>query len=265
MSRKLFTNNANTTLASGISSSATALNVVSGTGALFPNPTGGDNFTFTLVKNGNPTVYEVCLCTARSGDTFSTIVRAQENTPSALSWNAGDTVTLLPTAAGLDDFLQAEDLPVVLSAYKPATTTRSSNVFAADPDLVIAIPGAGTYEIGLGLYYYQAAGFGTNAGISFSLNASVLGNLAYSIVNGIYYYSGNTAGIAAQLAGPITSDLLVQATLDVANNADWYNGRGTITTTGALNLTINWAQTFTNAGAATSLLRGSYIKASQIV
>ena len=81
----LYTNNANTTLASSITNSATSLTVASGAGALFPNPTSPDFFYCTLDDNaGNIEIVQV---TARSTDTF-TIVRGQDGT-SGVAWNAG--------------------------------------------------------------------------------------------------------------------------------------------------------------------------------
>ena len=109
MSNQLFTNNAATTLASGISSSATSLTVATGNGALFPNPTvTGDvrtnQYFLATLQNTAGTVKEIVKVTARSGDTF-TIVRAQEGT-TASAFVTGDTVTLRATAAGLTNFVQ---------------------------------------------------------------------------------------------------------------------------------------------------------------
>jgi hypothetical protein len=111
MARRLFSDNANSSLAAGISSTATALSLVSGGGALFPNPnTGlGQNFTFTLVKNGNPSIYEVCNCTQRTTDTFAVITRGLEGT-TAVSWSAGDFVYKYPTAGDMQQFQQADDV-----------------------------------------------------------------------------------------------------------------------------------------------------------
>jgi len=100
MAQYLFTNNAITTLASSINSSVTALSVVAGAGALFPNPGSGQQFSATLVSATNPLIKEIILVTARSGDNFTTIARGQEGT-SAVSWNAGDTVMHAATAAAL--------------------------------------------------------------------------------------------------------------------------------------------------------------------
>src|ERR1700683_372433 len=119
MSLRKFTNNATTTLAANITSAATNLSVVAGTGSLFPavtTSTPQPYFTATLIKAGVLTTFEVILVTARSGDTFGTIVRAQEGT-TALAWNAGDTVALLPTAAGMASFAQFGDLQTQAGNY----------------------------------------------------------------------------------------------------------------------------------------------------
>lgn len=94
----LFTNNAASTLASGISSGATSLSVATGAGALFPSPSGGDFFYATLVDASNN--IEIVKCTARSVDTM-TVVRAQEGT-TARSYSTGDKFELRTTAAGLN-------------------------------------------------------------------------------------------------------------------------------------------------------------------
>jgi hypothetical protein len=92
----LYTNNAATTLASGITNSATSLTVASATGGLFPSPTGTDYFYITL-ENSAGTVREIVKCTSRSSDTL-TIVRAQDNT-SASAFSTGDKVELRIVAA----------------------------------------------------------------------------------------------------------------------------------------------------------------------
>ena len=71
-----FTNNAATTLASGINASVTSLSVASGTGTLFPTLAGSNYFYCTLANNAG--TVEIVKVTARSTDTF-TIVRGQDN------------------------------------------------------------------------------------------------------------------------------------------------------------------------------------------
>jgi len=98
----LFTNNAVSTLASGISDVATSLTVQAADGLKFPNPTGNDSFLITLEDASNN--IEICECTNRSGDVF-TIVRAQEGT-TALNWLSGDSVELRITAGVLSQYRQ---------------------------------------------------------------------------------------------------------------------------------------------------------------
>lgn len=92
----LYTNNAATTLASGITNVATSLTVATGAGALFPNPTSPDVFYATL-ENAAGTSREIVKVTARTTDTF-TIVRAQEGT-TGTAFSTGDKVELRLTAA----------------------------------------------------------------------------------------------------------------------------------------------------------------------
>ena len=100
----IFSNNAATTLASGITNVATSLTVASGTGSLFPNPTGGQYFYMTLANTGG--TVEIVKCTARSTDVF-TIVRGQDNT-SAVAWNSGDKVEQRVVAADLNNMGQLD-------------------------------------------------------------------------------------------------------------------------------------------------------------
>ena len=99
MGRPLYTNNAATYLAFGITNTATTMQVSANAGSLFPNPTGGDYFYVSLISLSGP-IIEIVKCTARSGDIL-TIERGQEGT-SALYWNMGDNVQLRITAAGMN-------------------------------------------------------------------------------------------------------------------------------------------------------------------
>jgi hypothetical protein len=100
MAQPLFTNNAATTLASGITNVATTLTVASGTGALFPSPT-GSNYSYVTLINAAGSVLEIVKLTSRSTDTL-TITRAQEGT-TASAFSTGDKVELRVTAAGMTD------------------------------------------------------------------------------------------------------------------------------------------------------------------
>ena len=93
-----FTNNATTTLASGITNSATSLTVASGTGTLFPTLTGSQYFYCTL-QGAAGTPIEIVQVTARSTDTF-TIVRAQDGT-SASAFSTRPFWAAAPSAAAV--------------------------------------------------------------------------------------------------------------------------------------------------------------------
>lgn len=97
---QLFTNNANSTLAAGITDVATSLTLATGKGALFPSPTGGDFFMLTLTQAEAETSWEVVKVTARTGDAL-TIVRAQEGTTGA-AWGTGSKAELRVTAEALN-------------------------------------------------------------------------------------------------------------------------------------------------------------------
>lgn len=92
----LYTNNAATDIVSALSNSATSISVISGDGALFPNPTNGDYFLATLQDQFTASIIEIVKVTARSGDTM-TFVRAQEGT-TAQSFASGSRFELRITA-----------------------------------------------------------------------------------------------------------------------------------------------------------------------
>jgi len=111
-----FTNNASSTLASGINSSVTSLTVATGQGALFPTLGAGDYFYCTLA-NAVGTI-EIVKVTARSTDTF-TITRAQDGT-SASAWSTGDKVELRLVSASLNDLPKLDE----------ANTFTAANIFS---------------------------------------------------------------------------------------------------------------------------------------
>ena len=95
-----YTNNASSTIASGINSSATTITLATGEGAEFPTLSAGDYFYGTLV-DANAGTTEIVKVTARSSDTL-TVVRGQDSTTAA-SWGAGTRFDLRVCAALLTD------------------------------------------------------------------------------------------------------------------------------------------------------------------
>jgi hypothetical protein len=128
MSVFIFANDASSTLAGPISTSATVVNVASGQGALFPNPSAGQQFALTFNDAATGLLTEIVYCTARTGDAL-TIVRAQEGTD-AQSWLASDLAANLVTAGQMAAMLQTSTLyPVRQVTVSGAfvTTTADAN------------------------------------------------------------------------------------------------------------------------------------------
>jgi hypothetical protein len=102
------------TLSAGIDGSATALTLVSG-GSLFPDPAVDGAFNFVIWNatdysdpSDDPLV-EICRCTARSGNAFTAIARAQEGTSASAHNIAGKSykVVLPFTKKAYDDIVVA--------------------------------------------------------------------------------------------------------------------------------------------------------------
>ena len=92
-----FANAARSTLASSITNVATSLTVATGEGSRFPALSAGDWFYAVLQDATN---LEIVKVEARSGDTLSTITRAQQGTTAA-AFSAGAVIGLRPTAADM--------------------------------------------------------------------------------------------------------------------------------------------------------------------
>ena len=125
----IFSNNASTTLAAPITNTATSLTVSSGTGAEFPNPSAGQQFSATLNDAATGLLTEIVYCTTISGDTFNPIVRAQEGTV-ALAWLAGDLVAHLLTAGQMAAMVQSVQVApnrIVTASGAFTTTTADAN------------------------------------------------------------------------------------------------------------------------------------------
>jgi hypothetical protein len=118
----IFANDAASTLAAPITNTALALTVASGDGAEFNNPSAGQQFVATINDAATGLLTEVTYCTARSGDTFTAILRGQEGTV-AQNWLAGDLVANLNTAGTMAAMQQT-------AALSPARTVVASGVFA---------------------------------------------------------------------------------------------------------------------------------------
>src|SRR6516164_2816868 len=141
----LWSNNASTTVSGSITAVATSVALSAGTGALFPNPTGGNYYIATFYDQATKTVNEIVRVTAMAGD-VATIVRAQEGT-TAKAWNAGDIFANLVTAGTLNAFVQAGTGPANTSIVYVGTDT------SATPGLIICATNPVPASLAIGMLF----------------------------------------------------------------------------------------------------------------
>jgi len=131
-----FSNLASTSLASGVSSTATSISVTSA--ASFPSLGSGDYFYATL---GAGTGSEIVKVTAISGTTF-TVSRGQDGT-TAVSHSAGGDVALRVTAGALEDLRDGGQVYTAGSGLG-----LSGNEFTnTAPDQTVSISGSGSTTV----------------------------------------------------------------------------------------------------------------------
>lgn len=138
----LFANNAATTLAAPITSSATTANLTVGTGSLFPGPTGGNLYVGTFVDAATGLLNEIVNVSAMSGDTISTMVRGQEAT-TAKAWLAGDLFSNFVTAGTMTAMVQTASLTpsriVTVSGAFVMTTNDANGVVGLNRTSSVAV------------------------------------------------------------------------------------------------------------------------------
>jgi hypothetical protein len=197
----LFANNASTTVAGAISSSATSVNLASGSGALFPSPSAGQAFVGSFFDAATGLITEIVLATARSTDTL-TIVRAQENT-TAQAWNPGDIFINEWTAGSATSMQQTAVLTparvitlsgafTLLSTDGAVGLNRTTSLSASSTTLY-ATPGNGqvtNIEDLVGNFNGYPVTVSANAGQTIDGLASVVLNVNRQSASFRYYTSG---------------------------------------------------------------------------
>jgi len=178
---QLYANNAKTTLAAGITSTQTSITVASGTGSLFPSPVSGVSaFTLTLVSATSSSTYEICLCTARSGDTL-TIVRGQEGT-SGQPFLLNDIVGQYDTAGVMTNLVQRDVLQANTDLFAVAGGTANA---------LTASFASGLTSVPNGMTIWVDASY-TNTG-----TATLQITLGSTILSAVPIVKGNNAALSA--------------------------------------------------------------------
>jgi microcystin-dependent protein len=217
----LVKNNAYSTLASGINTSATTITVAAGTGSRFPAAGGSDYFYATLINTSN--VLEVVKVTSRSTDTL-TVVRGQDGT-TGTAYSAGDRIELRVTAALLADIrdsITPADGTVTTAKIVDANVTLAKLAAAVQALLVpsgAVSPYAGASEptgwlfcrgqtISRTTYAALFAAIGTTYGAGDGSTTFALPDLRGRVVAGQDDMGGTSANRLTGLSGGVDGDVL---------------------------------------------------------
>ena len=213
-----FTNNASTTVATGINTSATSLTVASA--SPFPQLAGADDYCYLTIQQATGTGREVVKATALSTNTF-TIARAQDGT-TAGTWSAGDIVELRMTAALLTDVIDAATVEGVKSNFQYTPTAGQTVFSGAD-----------------------------NSSNTLVINQSGLVNVYMNgvrLVQGTDYTASAANNTITLTTGATTSDII---DIEVYGNFTGQSGAAVAITGGAISGTSVAATTLSASGTAT--------------
>lgn len=188
----LFANNATSTLAASISSTATTCTLATGTGSKFPSPTTGQGFLLTFNDAATGLLNEIVLVTGISGDTITTMVRAQENTM-AQNWSKGDSASNFITAGTNQAFAQATALGSLATATVPIPSV--SNTYLQWNGTAYAWEAAGGGSSGITTYAltFDNLGLGAVSGASFDGSAAI--DISYNSIGAVPLNGTGATGV----------------------------------------------------------------------
>ena len=223
-----FTNNAASTLATSITSTATTIVLATGTGSKFP----ANNFKMTLLSASNPNINEIIFVNSVTSDTLN-VVRGQEGT-TAQSWNSGDLAQLLVTAGGLQAFVQTDQLQA--STYTSASAGGTANSLTATlPSSLTTLPnnlsfiilaeaantGAATLTLTLGSNVQPAYPIVKYGNVALTAGDIPAANypiqLVYSTAFSAFVMTNPATGSTGSLAGGGTNTVVYQSSTGVTS------------------------------------------------
>ena len=171
-----FTNNAATTLAAGINSSATSISVTDG--SVFPSLSSGEHFYCTFDDTTNVEIVKV---TARSSNTL-TVVRGQDDT-TARAFSSGDKAELRVVAALLEDVKTEVTSTLSVNTYTGDGSTTAftlSQSPASEDNLIVFIEGVyqnpNDFVLNGTTLTFDVAPANTRKIVAYHVSAAVSGN-----------------------------------------------------------------------------------------
>ena len=192
-----FTNNAATTLAAGINSSATSISVTDG--SVFPAITGSDHFYVTFDDTTNTEIVKV---TARSGNTL-TVVRGQDDT-TARAFSSGDKAELRVVAALLEDVKTEVTSTLSVDTFTGDGTTTAftlSQAPSSEDNLIVFIEGVyqnpGDFTLSGTTLTLDVAPANTRKIVAYHVSGAVSGN---NLNHDQFTADGSTAAFTLSIA-----------------------------------------------------------------
>tara|TARA_R110000803_G_scaffold48216_1_gene100150 strand:+ start:8595 stop:10250 length:1656 start_codon:yes stop_codon:yes gene_type:complete len=238
MANILFTNFAQSLLATGIDDVATTIAVDPGHGARFPAITVVGDFFYITLENVS-LEREIVKVTARVVDTM-TVVRAQDNT-TAYAWNAGDPVALRVNAAAIEYSLAAARLAADEAVVSATESANSAALSIANEANVNAVAANAT---NINAAVANATDITTVAGI----------NAAVTTVAGISADATAVAGNAANVTAAAGNATNINAAVANATNINAAVANATdITTVAGINAAVT---TVAGVNAAVTTVAG---------
>jgi hypothetical protein len=254
MANMLFANNANTTLASSLTTGATSMSVTSATG--FPSPTGVQYFYCTLADAATQTTIEIVKVTSVTGTTFA-ITRGQDGT-TGTAFAAGAVVSLRLVRASLNDFPKLDETNTFNADQAISGQLTSSAGLATTGTFTATAPSDGLvmdYATGFGRFSaFAGDGFQWyNAGIA---NTKLM-QLSSSGVITTATWNGATVGVAYGGTGVTASSgansvVLRDSNQNVFANNFIPNTTFTVASATPINLTVASSQYQVVTGSVTS-------------
>lgn len=145
---------------------------------------------------------------------------------------------------------------------KAATTARANTIaLADDPDLILQLPAAGTYQFEIYSEFFTAGSGGTNGGLRMAVRcgaAFVAGAMEAFVFSGDSHQGCGVQQVSSGAGVPFTSLALSGSSVN-----DPIVVRGVVTVSAAGQLALQWAQD-TSVATATQLLIGAVMTVQQL-